>query len=165
MREDPVPALNYAFQLINGRDVCNCEQGLSGQGGLQGKTGELLESLAGRQQKLVDLSAQIVPAVVVFVANLLSGPHSSLRWEYVTALFGWTTTISMAVVRILLIVWPDSSAVGYFLQVAGFCLITALPRDYGKILRPLFPWNRHYRGHAPKLGEFSIDLQQASKWT
>ena len=90
----------------------------------------------------MDFSAQIVPAVVVLAANLLSGPHSSLRWEYVTALFGWSAGISITAVPVVLLFWPNSPAVSYLLQIAGFCLITALSRDYEKILRPLFPWNR-----------------------
>ena len=36
----------------------------------------------------MDLSTQIVPAVIIFVANLLSGKYGSLRWETITAIFG-----------------------------------------------------------------------------
>jgi hypothetical protein len=36
----------------------------------------------------------------------------------------------------------DSAITQYLLQVSGFCLLTALSRDYERLLRPLFPWNR-----------------------
>ena len=43
----------------------------------------------------MEFSSQIVPAVIILIANLLSGQHSSLRWETVTAVFGWGAGISM----------------------------------------------------------------------
>jgi hypothetical protein len=90
----------------------------------------------------MDLSTQLVPAVVVLVANLMSGQHASLRWETVTAIFGWAACISIVVAPIVWVLARESAITGYLLQVAGFCLLTALSRDYEKILRPLFPWNR-----------------------
>lgn len=90
----------------------------------------------------MDFSLQVVPAVIILIANLLSGKHSSLRWEYVTAIFGWGTCISILAYFAVTIIFPDSSVSAYLIQVAGFCLITALSRDYERILRPIFPWNR-----------------------
>ena len=90
----------------------------------------------------MDLSTQIVPAVVVLVANLMSGRHASLRWETVTAIFGWAACVSIVALVIVWVLARDSLVMEYLLQVAGFCLLTALSRDYEKILRPLFPWNR-----------------------
>jgi hypothetical protein len=90
----------------------------------------------------MDLSTQIVPAVVILVANLLSGRHASLRWETVTAVFGWGAGVSMAALLVAGIFARDSAITEYLLQVSAFCLLTALSRDYEKILRPLFPWNR-----------------------
>lgn len=90
----------------------------------------------------MDLSSQIVPALVVLAANLLSGHHSSLRWEYVTAMFGWSAAISFVALVVVATVLPGNSAVAYLAQLCGFCLLTALARDYERILKPLFPWNR-----------------------
>jgi hypothetical protein len=90
----------------------------------------------------MELSSQIVPAIVVLVANLLSGRHASLRWETVTAIFGWGAAFSIVALVIASIFAPDSVIREYLVQIAAFCLLTALSRDYERILRPLFPWNR-----------------------
>jgi hypothetical protein len=90
----------------------------------------------------MDFSSQVVPAAIIIAANLLSGKHSSLRWESITAIFGWGAGISLLAFVLAIIFFPSSSIGTYFGQIAGFCLITALSRDYERILRPLFPWNR-----------------------
>lgn len=90
----------------------------------------------------MELSSQIVPAVVILIANLMSGKHSSLRWEFVTAIFGWGILISLAAYILVAALFPGSPAASYLIQISGFCLITALSRDYERILRPLLPWNR-----------------------
>ena len=92
--------------------------------------------------KIVDLSSQVVPVVIILIANLLNGHHSSLRWETVTAVFGWGVGISLLVWLIAYIFLPASSATPYTGQVAAFCLVTALSRDYEKLLKPLLPWSR-----------------------
>ena len=91
----------------------------------------------------MDLSSQLVPAVVLLAANLLSGKRSSLRWEFVTAIFGWGACFSIVAYAVLSIFASNSSASDYLLQTGAFCLITALGRDYEKILSPIFPWNRY----------------------
>lgn len=90
----------------------------------------------------MELSAQVVPAVVILVANLLSGRHTSLRWETVTAVFGWAAAVSMVALLVVAFFASDSAITAYLLQVSAFCLLTALSRDYEKFLRPFFPWNR-----------------------
>jgi hypothetical protein len=90
----------------------------------------------------MEFSTQIVPAVIILVANLLSGKHGSLRWETVTAIFGWSAAISFMAFLVVTILAHGSPAKDYLLQILGFCLLTALSRDYERILRPLFPWNR-----------------------
>jgi hypothetical protein len=90
----------------------------------------------------MDISTQIVPVVVLLVANLMSGQHTSLRWETVTAIFGWAAGVSIIAFVIVSIFTIDIMISDYLLQVAGFSLLTALSRDYERILRPLFPWNR-----------------------
>lgn len=90
----------------------------------------------------MEFTSQIVPAVITLFASLMSGTRASVRWETVTAIFGWTATISL-----LLIVfsWPfhfAESARPYLTQVFAFSMLTALGRDYEKILAPLFKWNR-----------------------
>ena len=90
----------------------------------------------------MDFLSQLVPAIVVLAASLLSGPHSSLRWAYVTAVFGWVAAVSLAVFLVVHIAFPGSSVALYLFQLFSFCMLTALSRDYERILRPLFPWNR-----------------------
>lgn len=90
----------------------------------------------------MDISSQIVPAIIILVTNLMSGKHSTLQWEVVTAVFGWSFLICTIGYILVVYINPESIVVTYLLQIAGFCLITALSRDYEKILRPLFPWNR-----------------------
>lgn len=94
----------------------------------------------------MDFSTQIVLAVIILAANLLSGKHGSLCWETVTAIFGWAAAISFTVFLVVTILVAilgyGSGAKDYLLQVFGFCLLTALSRDYERILRPFFPWNR-----------------------
>ena len=90
----------------------------------------------------MDLSSQIVPAVVLLAANLMSGRHGSLRWETVTAIFGWAACISIVAFVIVKFFAPDGLISDYLLQIGAFSLLTAISRDHEKILRPLFPWNR-----------------------
>lgn len=89
----------------------------------------------------MDISSQVVPALIILIANLLSGPHSSLRWEWVTAVFGCGTLVFVFLGLIGSLVPMANDYSLFFFQAAGFCLLTALSRDYEKILRPLFPWN------------------------
>lgn len=90
----------------------------------------------------MELASQIVPAIVVLVANLSSGRHGSLRWETVTAIFGWGTALSIAALVMASIFGVDSAIKEYLVQIAAFCLLTAITRDYERIMRPFFPWNR-----------------------
>ena len=90
----------------------------------------------------MDFDSQIVPAIIILIANLMSGQHSSLRWETVTAIFGWGTFVALFCVILFSTVIPNTTAQAYAIQVAGFCLLTALTRDYEKILYPLMPWNK-----------------------
>ena len=87
----------------------------------------------------MDFSTQIVPAVVVLLANLLSGKHTSVRWETVTAIFGWGTGLSIAGLLLLSVIAPNNPITSYLAQLAAFCLLTALSRDCEKLLRPFFP--------------------------
>jgi hypothetical protein len=90
----------------------------------------------------MDFVSQIVPAVILLAANLMGGRHGSNRWEAVTAIFGWTALIGILAVVLVSIFLHDSWVRDYLVQIAGFSLLTALSRDYEKILRPLFWWNR-----------------------
>jgi hypothetical protein len=90
----------------------------------------------------MDFSSQVVPAVIVLAANLMSGKHHSMRWELVTAIFGWGAAIGVLLLVFLTIANLGSPAVAYSWQLFVFCLLTALSRDYEKVLRPFFRWNR-----------------------
>jgi len=90
----------------------------------------------------MDVSTQVVPATIILVANLLGGKHGSLRWETVTAIFGWAAGISLVSYLLVYAFSFKYISNDFLLQVSGFCLLTALARDYERILYPLFPWNK-----------------------
>ena len=90
----------------------------------------------------MDLSSQLIPAAIIVIANVLSGSHESRRWETVTMIFGLIGGASIVAIFITPYFLRElTAAKGYLMQVGGFCLLTALSRDYEKWLRPLFPWN------------------------
>lgn len=91
------------------------------------------------------LSSQIVPAIIVLAATLLSGSHGSYRWETITAIFGWAGAISLALGILAAIFFPGSTAKNFLFQIFGFSMLTALSRDYERILHPLF--NRKDKKH------------------
>ncbi|MEL0630572.1 hypothetical protein [Psychromonas aquatilis] len=86
----------------------------------------------------MDFASQLIPAVIILFANLLGGDHESKRWEIVTAMFGWTTGCSLILYFIVLILYPETVVLDYLLQLFSFSLLTALSRDYERILKPLF---------------------------
>ena len=86
----------------------------------------------------MDFSSQVVPAVILLLANLLSGKHGSTRWELVTAFFGWVAVVALAAYLFVATFFPEGPARGFLAQISGFSLLTALSRDYERILRPLF---------------------------
>jgi hypothetical protein len=90
----------------------------------------------------MELRDQLVPAVILLIANLMSGPHGSKRYEVVTAVFGWLTAISVTALLVVSVVAARSPAKPYLFQICAFSFITAMARDYEKYLRRLFPWNR-----------------------
>lgn len=90
----------------------------------------------------MDFSSQIVPAVIVLVGNLLSGKHGSSRWEKVTAVFGWVAAVSLIAYFLAAMFFPGSIAKDFLLQILCFSLLTALSRDYERILHPLFNRNK-----------------------
>ncbi len=84
----------------------------------------------------MDFVTQIVPALVVILANLAGGSHESPKYEIWTAIFGWMASVSLILVFLSGWLWPEAQP--YLLQVSGFSLLTALTRDYEKILKPFF---------------------------
>jgi len=86
----------------------------------------------------MDFSTQIVPAVIILFANLLSGNHGSKRWETVTAVFGWAAIVSFIGYVFFVMVLPESPVSSYLLQIAGFSLLSAIARDYERMLKPFF---------------------------
>jgi len=79
----------------------------------------------------------VIPSLVILLANLLSGPHGTLRWEQVTAIFGWASLVGIFGYLITVSIVPGLDIHGYFLQLAVFSLVTALSRDYEKMLKPI----------------------------
>ncbi|MGI2093803.1 hypothetical protein ACRN96_14465 [Shewanella oncorhynchi] len=86
----------------------------------------------------MDFSSQIILAVIILFANLLSGNHDLKRWEIVTAVFGWAAIVSFIGYVLFVMVVPESQISNYLLQIAGFSLLSALARDYEQILKPFF---------------------------
>ena len=99
------------------------------------------------------LSDQIIPAIIVLIGNLFGGSHGSRRWEIVTAAFGWTALVAVLLWVLLEIAVYLSAAIGtgidlgdmgreivrkYLLQTFGFALLSAITRDYEKMLFPFF---------------------------
>ena len=90
----------------------------------------------------MDFSSQIVPAVIIRFVNLLSGNQGSKRWETVTAVFGWPSIVSFIGYVFFVMVFPESQISNYLLQIAGFSLLSAIARDYERMLKPLFQSNK-----------------------
>lgn len=86
----------------------------------------------------MDFASQLIPAVIILFANLLGGDHEFKRWEIVTAMFGWAAGCSFILYLIVSILYPETVALDYLLQLFGFSLLAALSRDYERILKPLF---------------------------
>ena len=99
------------------------------------------------------LSDQIIPAIIVLIGNLFGGSHGSRRLEIVTAAFGWTALVAVLLWVLLEIAVYLSAAMGtgidlgdmgreivrkYLLQTFGFALLSAITRDYEKMLFPFF---------------------------
>lgn len=78
----------------------------------------------------------IIPATILVLANLTSGKHGSRRYELWSAVFGYISALAM--VLAVVSQYFTSSLHPYFYQIAGFCLITVLSRDYEKWLKPFF---------------------------
>ena len=79
----------------------------------------------------------IIPAVIVFIGNVFSGSRGSLRWQYVTALFGWTAGTALLLWFVGLFFLPEFWTQEILFPIWVFCLLQALTRDYEKILKPV----------------------------
>ncbi|NNM65932.1 MAG: hypothetical protein HKL99_15230 [Burkholderiales bacterium] len=86
----------------------------------------------------MDILSQVIPALIILAANLLGGTHGSRRWEVVTAIFGWTALFGLIASILTSMITRHGSIAEYLWQITGFSLITALSRDYEKILHPIF---------------------------
>lgn len=85
----------------------------------------------------------LIPAVIILLSNLFSDHPGGLRWEAVTALFGWSAIISLItyISFSLFSFWiPEiaEKAKPYCLEILIFTLIAALSRDYERMLKPIF---------------------------
>ena len=77
-----------------------------------------------------------IPALIIIVSNVFGGEHDSERYSIVTAFFGWLAGI--CILLGLLIGFFSSDFSSYFYQVGMFSMITAISRDYERILKPFF---------------------------
>ncbi|KJZ04720.1 hypothetical protein [Pseudoalteromonas piscicida] len=77
-----------------------------------------------------------IPALIIIFANLYGGEHKSERYAIVTAIFGWLSVV--CIVFWMGLGWFYSSVANYFLQVGIFSMVTALSRDYERLLKLLF---------------------------
>jgi len=83
----------------------------------------------------MEFATQIVPAIAVVLANVLGGDHNSHKYEFYTAIFGWTAALGL--ISGFIVSFFASDIAAYFYQVGAFGLITALARDYEKLLKLL----------------------------
>lgn len=90
----------------------------------------------------------LVPSLIILIANIFSGNYGSYRYECITALFGWTACISLVLYLLVLLflVFFPSAWLQYgkqlLLAVFYFSIITAISRDYEKILKPFVSSSR-----------------------
>ncbi len=84
----------------------------------------------------MDWSGNIIPAIIIIFANLFGGKHGSNRYEIISASFYWLGATCLILVFIS--GWFFPSIQSYFIQTALFLIITALARDFEKLLKPLF---------------------------
>lgn len=87
----------------------------------------------------MDFMTQVVPAIIILVANLAGGEHGTSSFDNWTAVFGWSACVSFILIFVAAYVCPEAKP--YLMQVCGFSLLTALTRDYEKILKPFFSKN------------------------
>ena len=84
----------------------------------------------------------VITAAVVLAANLLSNRVGSWLYESATAVFGWIGAVSMLlwlVSHIASAFFPSTLAVSKLMApIWMFCVMTAIARDYEKILKPWF---------------------------
>ncbi len=91
----------------------------------------------------MDFTGILIPSIVILIANIFSDKHGSYRYECVTAIFGWTVVLSFALyifVTLILLFHSFSwiqNCKQPLLTIFYFCIITALSRDYEKILKLL----------------------------
>lgn len=93
------------------------------------------------------LTEIIIPGIIIFVANIFSREHGSRRYEIVTAFFGWTATIFLVlgfisyVLSFIFAIYHMHAQILENIQKTTFqifilALVTAVTRDYEKILKP-----------------------------
>ena len=78
----------------------------------------------------------IIPAVIIFVGNVFSGSPGSLRWEYISAFFGWTGGAALLLWVVCLGIGWESLGRHILFPIAAFCLLYVASRDYERILKP-----------------------------
>ena len=93
----------------------------------------------------------IVPAVVILVGNLFSGPHGSRQWERITALFGWAAVIAFTlwlIASVLSLFGMGTRIAEFFVPVWVLCLLQAVSRDYERMLNPIVDRLTKYRNQS-----------------
>ena len=86
----------------------------------------------------MEVSNYIVPASVIVIANLFSGDRNSKSWEAVSTVFGVTVFLSTIFYLVGSSLYPENALVALLPDVAVFCLVSVLARDYEKILASIF---------------------------
>lgn len=92
---------------------------------------------------MASFTSILIPTLIIFVTNVFSGTHGSIQYEKMTAIFGWCAGISLSalfIVYVLLIPFPLpwlSYSKNLLAEIFYFSLLTALSRDYEKIIKPI----------------------------
>lgn len=95
------------------------------------------------------IAEYLIPSLIILIANIFSGEHGSKHYEFVTAVFGWIAAVFLGLyitMPYLLWYFPShylENIQPFVTQVTWFSLVTAVARDYEKILKPLIDsWHK-----------------------
>ncbi len=77
----------------------------------------------------------LIPAIIILISNLFSGDHNSRSYEIVTAIFGAFSAITF--ILIFIPIFSNIIPSKILIEIFGFSLITALARDYEKLIKKL----------------------------
>jgi hypothetical protein len=79
----------------------------------------------------------LIPAIVILIANIFSVDHESISYKRVTKIFLSAFFISILLIFFFYFTNKIGRWDAVLLKIAGFCLITALARDYERVIKKI----------------------------